>query len=74
MSAAKDTVSPAVDGLAEELEALSRRIHDHPELGYQEKQAAAWLTEFLAAKGFKVESGVAEGEGGIRLSRRIADG
>jgi metal-dependent amidase/aminoacylase/carboxypeptidase family protein len=32
MSAAKDTVTQAVDGLAEELEALSRRIHDHPEL------------------------------------------
>ena len=40
MSTAKDAVTQAVDGIADELEALSRRIHDHPELGYQEKQAA----------------------------------
>ena len=74
MSAAKDTVSQAVDGLAEELEALSRRIHDHPELGYQEKQAAAWLTEFLAAKGFKVESGVAGVETAFRATLETGDG
>ena len=49
----------ADDRLADELDALSRKIHDHPELAYQEEKACAWLTEFLAAKGFKVERGVA---------------
>jgi amidohydrolase len=59
MSTVKDTIVHAVDHLADELDALSRKIHDHPELAYQEEQACAWLTEFLAAKGFKVEKGVA---------------
>jgi amidohydrolase len=54
----KTDITRAVDGLADELEALSRKIHDHPELGYQEVQACAWLCAFLEAKGFHVERGV----------------
>ena len=38
MSTVKDAISQAVDRLADELEALSRQIHDHPELAYQEVQ------------------------------------
>jgi amidohydrolase len=59
MSTVKDTIVHAVDRLADELDALSRKIHDHPELAYQEEKACAWLAEFLAGKGFKVEKGVA---------------
>src|SRR5262245_64698507 len=59
MSTVKDDIIKAVDGMGDELEALSRRIHDHPELAYQEVQACAWLSEFLNGKGFKVETGVA---------------
>jgi amidohydrolase len=59
MSAAKDLIGPAVDALASDLETLSRQIHDHPELGYHEVKAAAWLTEFLDKHGFKLERGVA---------------
>src|SRR5262245_29837227 len=59
MSTVKDDITKAVDGLGDELEALSRQIHDHPELGYQELQACAWLTDFLGKKGFKVETGIA---------------
>ncbi len=59
MSTVKEAIVQAVDGLGDELEALSRQIHDHPELGYQEVQACAWLSDFLARKGFKVETGVA---------------
>jgi amidohydrolase len=55
----KHDIQRAVDGLAGELEALSRRIHDHPELGYNEVQASGWLTAFLETKGFEVERGVA---------------
>src|SRR2546422_5873332 len=33
-----------------DLERLSHKIHDNPELGYQEVKAAGWLTEFLAAQ------------------------
>src|ERR671922_188429 len=59
MSAAKDLIGPAVDALASDLETLSRQIHHHPELGYHEVKAAAWLTEFLDKHGFKLERGVA---------------
>ncbi|HXJ82356.1 MAG TPA: M20 family metallopeptidase [Candidatus Methylomirabilis sp.] len=59
MSTVKEAIVRAVDGLGDELEALSRQIHDHPELGYQEVQACGWLSDFLARKGFKVETGIA---------------
>ena len=58
MSSVKTDILHAADGLAPELEALSRKIHDHPELGYQEVQAAGWLAGFLETKGFRVERGV----------------
>ena len=59
MSAVKEAIAQAVDSLGDELEALSHQIHAHPELGYEEVQACGWLTDFLARKGFKVETGVA---------------
>ena len=58
MSTVKTDIQHAADGLAGELETLSRKIHDHPELGYQEVQACGWLSEFLESKGFHVERGV----------------
>ena len=59
MSTVKDAIIQAVDRLADELEALSHQIHDHPELGYEEVKACAWLTDFLGRKDFKVETGLA---------------
>jgi len=59
MSTVKDAIVQAVDRLADELEALSHQIHDHPELGYEEVKACAWLTDFLGRKDFKVETGLA---------------
>src|SRR5437773_9416427 len=58
MSTVKDDVSQAVDRLSDELDALSKKIHDNPELAYQEIKACAWLSEFLGKQGFKVEQGV----------------
>ena len=58
MSTVKDSIAEAVDRLGNDLEQLSRRIHDHPELAYQEVKAAGWLCDFLGAQGFKVERGV----------------
>ena len=58
MSPVKTAIQRAVDELAGDLERLSRQIHDHPELGYQEVQAAGWLCAFLEAKGLHVERGV----------------
>ena len=59
MSTVKDAIIQAVDRLADELERLSHQIHGHPELGYQEVKACAWLTDFLARQGFKVDKGIA---------------
>ena len=42
-----------------DLEALSLKIHAHPELGFKEKRAAGWLTAYLKKNGFQVEKGVA---------------
>lgn len=74
MSALKDAIDRAVDGLADELESLSHRIHANPELGYQEVKAAGWLSDFLASKGFKVEKGVAGVETAYRASIETGEG
>ncbi|MFQ5829134.1 MAG: M20 family metallopeptidase [Candidatus Methylomirabilia bacterium] len=74
MSLTKDTIVQAVDRLADELDALSRRIHANPELGYQEVKASAWLAEFLGSKGFKVERGVAEVETAFRATLETGEG
>ncbi len=54
----KAKVAEGVDRLADELETLSLQIHANPELCYQEENAHAWLTDFLASKGARVERGV----------------
>ena len=66
MSTLKDSISQAVDRLADELDALSHQIHAHPELAYEEVQACGWLSDFLARQGFKVEKGV----GGVETAFR----
>ena len=56
--AVKPKVVQAVDRLADELEALSHRIHDTPELCFKEERAHAWLTELLETHGARVKRGV----------------
>jgi amidohydrolase len=74
MSAVKDQIAAAVDRLGDELESLSHRIHDNPELGYQEVKAAGWLTDFLAGQGFKVERGVAGVDTAFRATIETGQG
>jgi amidohydrolase len=52
-------IDAAVDARAEELRALALRIHDNPELRFEEHKASAWVSEFVAARGHAVEKGVA---------------
>jgi amidohydrolase len=52
-------VDRAVDACADELIALSRRIHAHPELRFEEHLASAWLSELVTAHGYSPERGVA---------------
>src|SRR2546423_15186731 len=58
ISELKDQVTARVDRLRPELERIGRAIHANPEIGYEERQAVAWLTEFLRQHGFSVEIGV----------------
>src|SRR5260370_28786774 len=74
MSAVKDLVPQAVDRLGDDLEKLSRQIHDNPELAYQEVKAAAWLAEFLDRQGFTVERGVAGVATAFRATIETGDG
>ena len=55
-SASRSTVSAASGTLVE----LSHRIHAHPELNFEEEQAAGWVASVLADAGFEVEMGAAE--------------
>jgi amidohydrolase len=59
-------VLDAAARLAAERDALSRRIHAHPELGFMEVQAAAWLGDYLGRHGFAVECPV----GGVSTAFR----
>src|SRR3990172_2741125 len=54
------TILSAVDAAADELIALARRIHAHPEIAFQEVQSSQWLCETLERHGFAVERGVAD--------------
>ena len=74
MSTVKDAISQAVDRLADELEALSIKIHDHPELAYKEVQACAWLCDFLGRQGFKVEPGAGGVETAFRATIETGEG
>ena len=43
-----------------DLIALSHRIHAHPELGFEEEKACAWIAETLSDAGFTVETGICD--------------
>lgn len=59
-----------VEAAAADLAALADRIHAHPEPGYEERQAAAWLGTFLAGCGFAVTPGA----GGVETAFLAASG
>src|SRR5438034_7716932 len=45
VDALKPRIAAAVDRLADELEALSHRIHDHPELAFKEERSEEHTSE-----------------------------
>jgi amidohydrolase len=53
----KGQIKASVDGQQSRLVKLSRRIHRHPETGFKEEKAAAWLTAYLKENGFSIEKG-----------------
>ena len=58
MMDAKAGARERFDSSRETLVALSHRIHAHPELGFEEERAAAWLGEALDEAGFAVRRDV----------------
>jgi amidohydrolase len=57
---AKAAARAAVEHVDDDLVALSHRIHAHPEIKWEEEQAAAWLAEALTGYGFAVTSGICD--------------
>jgi amidohydrolase len=66
MDALKPRIVESVDRLGDELTALSLRIHAYPELAFEERRACGWVAEFLAERGFRVQTGV----GGVETAFR----
>lgn len=59
LGALKDRVCKEIDAARTEFVAVSRRIHENPELGLEERRAADWLGGLLRDGGFSVERPVA---------------
>jgi len=57
MEIKKDLIKCA-DELGKQLIALSGKIHNAPELGFEEYKAVEWLTGFLKKNGFAVKKGI----------------
>jgi amidohydrolase len=69
-TALADRVISAISDKRDELIAISRDIHAHPQLNYEERHAAAALADALERWGFKVERGV----GGVETAFRATAG
>ena len=54
----KDETVTAIDRLSSTLSAASRFLHMHPELAYEERESARYLTSLLKAHSFQVTEGV----------------
>jgi amidohydrolase len=61
-------IDHAVDACAADLLALSRRIHAHPELRFEEHKASGWIADFLVERGHAVERGLAGMPTAVRSS------
>ena len=59
VAAARTAAIAAIDAAADDLVSLSRFIHANPEIALEEVQASAACADFLAARGFSIERGVA---------------
>jgi amidohydrolase len=56
----KSVAIEAIGAEYRQLAELSRKLHDNPEVAFEEHRAAGWLTAYLEAKGFSVEKGICE--------------
>ncbi len=56
----KTAIAGEIDARFQELADLSRKIHDNPEVAFEEHKAAKWITRYLESEGFEVERGICE--------------
>lgn len=56
----KESIIKAIEADRQRLSELSLRIHDNPEIGFQETKAAGWLSGYLEESGFSVERGICQ--------------
>jgi amidohydrolase len=56
----RDAARERLTASSPQLIELSHRIHAHPEVGFEEERAAAWLCDDLDARGFAVTRGVGD--------------
>ena len=54
----KEEVNREISSICGELIQLSLKIHDNPELGFEEHKAANWLSGYLENRGFSIEKGI----------------
>src|SRR5262245_30433228 len=57
---AKAAARATIDQAGERLVALSHRIHDHPELKWEEEQSSAWTAGALSDAGLPVDMGICD--------------
>lgn len=58
MSDPAEGLADAVAAVTAEATELSHRVHAHPEIAFEERDAARWTAELLARHGFEVEAPV----------------
>jgi amidohydrolase len=58
--ALKSRAASELDGMRDELVALSLRIHETPEIAFEEYKCSAMLADYLAENGFEVERGACD--------------
>jgi amidohydrolase len=56
----RENIDRNVDSVGPQVIELSKKIHEHPELRFEEHRAAAWLTETVERAGIPVERGVGD--------------
>ena len=56
----KAAAQKIVAGARDQLVDLSRRLHAHPELAFEELRASAWVADLLADGGLDVEMGISD--------------
>jgi len=66
----KQSVCNQVDEQRQELVSLSLKIHNNPEIGFEEIKAMTWLTDYLGNFGFMIDKGI----GGLPTAFRASYG